>query len=232
MIWTSEHIAFMNETKNLLMGEAYERFCEKFSDHTTYKAFAVKRSRMGCCKAESKKLKWKPEWYQFIADTKGLDRENALKGFYEKFGNVCTPTAFYNQRSRSGASPKRPHGSNKRKPLYSESTGKNYTVIKVAEPDVWISKARWVYEETHPGELTETGDEFHFCNGNKNDYSPDNIIKVKQKERTAFLFLGGSDPDPEVTRMRLLQARMKIAQLDLGEKIGLVIKTSAGRRFK
>ena len=75
-------------------------------------------------------------------------------------------------------------------------------------------------------------DEFHFCNGNKNDYSPDNIIKVKQKERTAFLFLGGSDPDPEVTRMRLLQARMKIAQLDLGEKIGLVIKTSAGRRFK
>lgn len=231
MRWTEEQIAFIRETKDILTGEAYKLYCEKFP-FRSYKAFALKKCHMNCCQAESKKLKWKPEWLQFIVGTKGMKREDALNSFYEKYGNVVTPTAFYNQRSRSGASPHRPHGTNKKHPLYSESESKKYTMIKVAEPNVWISKARWVYEETHPGELTETGDEFHFCNGNKNDYSPDNIIKVKQKERTAFLFLGGSDPDPEVTRMRLLQARMKIAQLDLGEKIGLVANYGNGRRFK
>ena len=121
--------------------------------------------------------------------------------------------------------------SNNKKALYAESISKKYTMIKVAEPDVWISKARWVYEETHPGELTEPGDEFHFADSNKENYSPANIIKVKQKERTIFLFLGGSDSDPEVTKYRLLQARLKVAQLDLGEKIGIVKNYGSGRRF-
>lgn len=214
------------------MGEAYKKFMETFQDGTTYKAFSVKRSRLNLCKAESKKLKWKPEWISFIESTKGMDRNEALNSFIEEFGEVVTPTAFFNQRSRSGAAPHRPHGSNNRKALYAESISKKYTMIKVAEPDVWISKARWVYEETHPGELTEPGDEFHFADSNKENYSPANIIKVKQKERTIFLFLGGADSDPEVTKYRLLQARLKVAQLDLGEKIGIVKNYGSGRKFK
>lgn len=232
MEWTREKIDFIRETSNLLTGEAYKLFCERFPDATSYKGFAVKKARENCCNAECRKLKWKPEWLKFIEGTRGMNREVAYQKFIEQFGEVITPTAFHNQRSRSGASPSRPHGSNRKRPLYSESNAKKYTIIKVAEPDVWISKARWIYEETHPGELTEPGDEFHFANGNKNDYSPENIIKVQQKERTIFIQLGGADQDPDVTKTRLLQAKLKVAQLDLGERIGLVQRTSGGRRWK
>lgn len=231
--WSDEKLEFLRETSNLLTGEAYKLFCERFLDATSYTAFAVKRSKLNCCKAEVKKLKWRPEWLQFIKDTKGLERTEAYKLFIKNFPDAdTTEVAFYNQRSRSGASPKKPHGSNRRKPLYAESRSKKYCMIKIAEPDVWISKARWIYEETHPGELTEPGDEFHFLNSNREDFSPANIIKVKQKERTAFLQTGGADTNPEITKSRLLQARLKIAELDLGEKIGMVVQTSAGRKWK
>jgi len=36
------------------------------------------------------------------------------------------------------------------------------------------------------------------------------------------LKFGGVDENPEVTKIRILQAKMRAAQLDLGEKIGTV----------
>ena len=49
-----------------------------------------------------------------------------------------------------------------------------------------------------------------------------NIERIEGKYRTLFLKFGGVDGNPEVTKIRILQAKMRAAQLDLGEKIGTV----------
>lgn len=140
--------------------------------------------------------------------------------------------AFYNQRSRLGVSSKKPHGTNKRAKLYEERLKHDYVVIKVAEPNVWKSKARWVWEETHPWEQTAKTDNFFFLNGDNRDFSPANIERVESKYRTLFLKYGGADKNPKVTKIRLLQARLRSAQLDLGEKIGTVKKIKGYGRIE
>ena len=157
----------------------------------------------------------------FVKSTKGQDRETAYKAFCEKFTGI-TAMAFYGQRSRSKVAPNKPHGSNKRAKLYEERVKGDYVQIKVAMPASWKSKARWVWEETHPGEQTAKTDTFIFLNGNNRDFRPVNIERIEGKYRTLFLKFGGADENPDVTRVRILQAKMRSAQLDLGEKIGTV----------
>lgn len=227
--WESKHIDFIKNTSALLTGEAYKKFCKTFPDFTTsYKAFAKKKSNYKCCGATSKKLKWTAEMLEFVKSTKGQDRETAYKAFCEKFTGI-TATAFYDQRSRSGVSDKKPHGTNKRAKLYEERIKGGYVQIKVAEPSTWKSKARWVWEETHPAEPTEKTDQFFFLNGNTRDFRPENIERVEAKYRTLFIKFGGVDSNPEISRVRILQARIRAAQLDLGEKAGLVRAYGRGR---
>ena len=230
--WESKHIEFIKNTSGLLSGEAYAKFCEAFPDFpATYGAFSEKKSRLNACKSDSKKLKWTPEMLDFVKGTAGQDRETAYKAFCKKFPGF-TATAFYNQRSRSGVSPKKPHGTNKRAKLYEERIKGGYVQIKVAEPSAWKSKTRWVWEETHPGEKTAKTDNFIFLNGNNRDFSPANIERVESKYRTLFLKYGGVDENPEVTKIRLLQAKMRAAQLDLGEKIGTVKTCGTKGRYE
>ena len=220
--WESKHIECVKNTARLLCGEAYAKFCEAFPDFpVTYGAFAEKKSRLNACKSESKKLKWTPEMLDFVKSTKGQDRETAYKALCEKFTGI-TAMAFYGQRSRSKVAPNKPHGSNKRAKLYEERVKGDYVQIKVAMPASWKSKARWVWEETHPGEQTAKTDTFIFLNGNNRDFRPVNIERIEGKYRTLFLKFGGADENPDVTRVRILQAKMRSAQLDLGEKIGTV----------
>lgn len=230
--WEQKHIDYIEQTAGLLTGEAYKQFCGAFPDFpTTYKSFAKKKSSYGFCKAESKKLKWTAEMLEAVKQTAGQDRETAYKAFCEKFTGI-TATAFYNQCSRLGVSPKKPHGTNKRAKLYEERIKKGYVVIKVAEPSAWKSKAHWVWEETHPWEQTAKTDNFIFLNGDNRDFSPANIERLESKYRTLFLKFGGSDKDPKITKVRLLQARLRSAQLDVGEKIGTVKKIKGHGRIE
>ena len=230
--WTPEEIELIVQTSKMLTGDAFKVFCERFPGRRVYRAFATKRSKCGACQATVKRLKWKTEWLEFIDTTKGQKREKALQEFRSRFPDAdITDTAFYNQRSRSGVSDKKPHGPNRRCALFEEREKSGYIVIKIANPDVWISKARWVYQNAHPEEELKKTDNFFFLNNNKRDFRPENIIKVNARERTLFIAEGGVSDNPDETRLHLLKARIKLAQLDLGEKIGIVKDNGAGRKF-
>lgn len=227
--WEQKHLDFLEETQNMLMTNAYNHFCKVFPDFSiSYRGFASKRSKCGFCKAQNKRLKWTSEMLEAVKQTAGQDRETAYKAFCEKFTGI-TATAFYDQRSRSKVSPKKPHGSNKRAKLYEERVKGGYVQIKVAEPCTWKSKARWVWEETHPGEKIEKHDKFLFLNGDNRDFRYENIERLEAKYLTTFLYFGGSDKNPEVTKIRILQAKIRVAQLDLGEKVGIVKKIKGTR---
>ena len=230
--WTPEEEAFIAQTSQMLTGDAYKAFCEHFPEKRTYRAFATKRTKCGLCQATIKRLKWKTEWLDFIATTKGQKREKALEDFRARFPDAdITDTAFYNQRSRSGVADKKPHGPNRRCELLEEREKYGYIQIKIAHPDVWISKARWVYQNAHPEEEIKKTDNFFFLNKNNRDFAPENIIKVNARERTLFIQEGGVSENPDETKLHLLLAKIKLAQLDLGEKIGIVKDNGAGRKF-
>ena len=222
----------MKKTSHLLNQEAYEKFCEAFPGARAPQAFSVKRSKLGLCQAPSKKLKWRPEWLAFINETRG-NTDKLYEQFREKFPEAdITLTAFRNQRSRSGASDKKPHGTNKRAALFEERTKGGYVMIKIAEPDKWISKARYVYQNAHPEEEVKKNSQFYFLDRNNRNFDPANIIKVDARERTIFILEGGIADDPAETRLHLAMAKLRLAQLDLGEKIGDVVNYGAGRKTK
>ena len=230
--WTTEEEAFIAQTSRMLTGDAYKLFCERFPGRRAYRAFATKRSKSGLCQATIKRLKWKTEWLEFIDTTKGIKQKEAYELFCAKFPDAdITSTAFQNQRSRSGASDRKPHGPNRRCALFEEREKYGYIQIKIAHPDVWISKARWVYQNAHPEEVITDKDNFFFLNKNNRDFSPENIIKVNARERTLFIQEGGVSENPDETKLHLLRARIKLAQLDLGEKIGIVKDCGNGRKF-
>lgn len=229
--WTEEEINFIKTTSQLLNQEAYKKFCEAFPRRRSSQSFSEKRSRLGLCQAP-KKLKWRPEWLAFINETRG-NTDKLYEQFREKFPEAdITLTAFRNQRSRSGASDKKPHGTNKRAALFEERTKGGYVMIKIAEPDKWISKARYVYQNAHPEEEVKKNAQFYFLDRNNRNFEPANIIKVDARERTIFMLEGGVADDPAETRLHLAMAKLRLAQLDLGEKVGDVIDYGAGRKTK
>ena len=228
--WTPEELEFIKKTCHLHNQEAYKKFCEAFPGARAPQAFAVKRSRLGICQAPTKKLKWQAEWLAFIDGTKGQRTDDAYKDFCCRFPDAdITLVAFRNQRSRSGASDRKPHGTNKRAALFEERMKSGYLMIKIAEPDKWISKARYVYQNAHPDEEIKKNAQFYFLDRNTSNYNPENIIKIDARERTLFMQEGGIADDPAETKVRLLRARLRLAQLDLGEKIGDIKNYGSGR---
>lgn len=122
------------------------------------------------------------------------------------------------------------------KPLYSEIEKKGYIRIKVQmSPAKFVQKQKWVYIETHPeeiGDIEET-DSFYFADGDTRNFDWKNILRVKRKEQFVFFQCGGVvKGNPEATRINLARAKLKIATLDAGEKIGKTVSYNGGRYFK
>lgn len=181
---------------------------------------------------------WTEERKQWlIENTKGLGKQEAFDLFKQRFPEYeGTIVAVTNQRSRLKCGKFTcSHGSTKCQPLYSEQRKKGYCRIKVAMPSVWWQKQKWVWVATHPervDELLET-DCFVFLDGNNKNFDWKNIELLHRREQLVFLQMGGVVPDdPELTRLHILQARLKLVQLDALEKIGEVVCTSAGRKTK
>lgn len=181
---------------------------------------------------------WTPERKQWLIDnTKGLGRQEAFDKFCRAFPEVQTTIiAVTNMRSRLRcASYTRNHPSTRIRPLYSEHKKKGYIFIKVAMPNEWWSKAKFVYVATHPekaGEILET-DSFYFMDGDNRNFDWRNIELVHRYEQTIFINFGGIVPgQPDVSRLHLLQARLRLKQIDAAEKIGDVVVVNNYRIIK
>ena len=172
---------------------------------------------------------WDEEKKDFLRRTEGLPRLDALATFYAAYpecvGDV-SPAAFFDQRSQVGAAEKRPNGykgARTPRPIGAEQVKKGYVRIKVGQPNVWMSKAKWVYKNAHPGEDLSERSNYVFLDGDNRNFSPDNIERVSLKLMCVFNLLGGCERgNPEATRVRIAQAKLRVASLDLAEKVGEV----------
>lgn len=168
---------------------------------------------------------------------KNKEMVNDYKSFYAAFikefpYSQVTYVAFKNQCSRLGVvSRHNPHVYVKPRPLYSEHQEKGYIRIKIAQPNVWISKAKWVYMETHPWEDFSEDSEYIFLDGDNRNFHPENIERLPRRICTLFVNAGGNKGGPEIVKLRIAQCKLKMAMLDAGDKLGLTVSTPAGRQF-
>lgn len=180
---------------------------------------------------------WTSEINEWLKTTKGMTPKEAYTLFLKTYpeNTDVTYVAFKNQRSRMKASGlcTNLNFSRKPRPLFSEQVKKGYIRIKVAQPNVWISKAKYVYMLAHPEEdLTERSN-YVFLDGNNRNFDPTNIERVQIKYMGLFNGLGGTETGrPDITKLRILQAQLKYAILDKGEEIGEVVQVGTSRRFK
>lgn len=179
---------------------------------------------------------WTDELNEWLKGTKGMNVQEAYDLFLATFPEITdvTRTAFCNQRSRMKAAGvcTNLNFSRKPRPLYSEHIKKGYVRIKIAQPNVWVSKAKWVYMETHPWEDFSERSNYIFLDGDSRNFSPDNIERVPLRLMGIFNKLGGTEKgSPEISRLRLVQAKHKDALLSRGEKCGLAHKYWIYRRF-
>lgn len=176
---------------------------------------------------------WDAEKNAFLMSQKGMNRREAFVKFCERYPDAgVTETAFYNQRSRIGASDRTCRSRHNRnpRPLYSEQTKKGYVRIKIAQPSVWISKAKWVYMETHPWEDFTERSNYIFLDGDNRNFAYDNIARVELKYMGIYNGLGGTIPgEPEANRVRIALAKLKYAELSAKEKTGRAVRARSGR---
>lgn len=180
---------------------------------------------------------WNDETNGFLISHKhlvGVNYDELLHLFLERFPDSrMTKTAIKNQCSRLRICKKPTYNSPRRhRNLYEEQIKKGYVRIKVAEPNVWMQKNKWVYIETHPWEDCSERSNYVFLDGNNRNFNPNNIERVPLKVMGVFNLLGGCEKgQPEITRLRIAQAKLKLAILDKGERLGLVVKVdSKGRK--
>ena len=65
-------------------------------------------------------------------------------------------------------------------PVGSERENKGYTLIKIAEPNVWIEKHRYIYEKKH-GKIPD-GHKVIFADKNNKNFEEKNLILVSNSE--------------------------------------------------
>lgn len=117
-------------------------------------------------------------------------------------------------------------------PLYTEVVRKTGTYIKVGFPSVWMLKHKYIYMKSHPNEDFSEYSEYIFLDGNKNNFSIDNIARVPLKYKYLFIRFGGIvENSPDLTRLHLLQAILRVEQYEIGEKLGVVKRVAKGRYF-
>lgn len=172
---------------------------------------------------------WTEELCNTIRQTKGMTPKEAYDFFIAKHPDKSniTKNAVSRIRSRLKCSMyvvDTTHSSMIR-PLYSESSKHGYVRIKIAQPNVWMQKQKWVYLETHPEEynLVKQTDAFYFLDGDKHNFHPDNIIRVERSLQLLFAQHGGIvKGNPKQSKINYLLAKHKKALLDYAEKKGLV----------
>ena len=94
------------------------------------------------------------------------------------------------------------------KELYSERLDKEgYTIIKIAEPNEWMRKHRWIWEQKY-GEIPENH-VIIFADGNKENFDIENLILVSRAELAILVRCRLISSISELTKSGVAVAKLK-----------------------
>lgn len=148
-------------------------------------------------------------------NVKGKSNKELTELFNKTFDTNCSETQIASYKRyyhlTSGIDMKFKKGEIRyttKRPMGSEGTykGDGVIFIKVAEPDVWVRKNRYVYEQAY-GKLPDGYRVIHL-NGDKTDFRLENLRAIKDTET---LIMGSNKlffDDPELTETGVLIAKI------------------------
>lgn len=103
------------------------------------------------------------------------------------------------------------------KELYSERLDKEgYTIIKIAEPNEWMRKHRWIWEQKY-GEIPENH-VIIFADGNKENFDIENLILVSRAELAILVRCRLISSISELTKSGVAVAKLKAKLNELRKK--------------
>ena len=187
---TNEQVEFLRQIAEGRQNEQIAKlFQEKFNvpcdrNHIKYLKYKYKISSN-----VRNKLAINDKQIQFLKDNvNGTKLKDLTNMFNEHFGLNFTENQIdwykYKLGLKSGLNFKweKGHKPYNVKPIGYEFKCKDngYTFIKVSEPDLYMLKQRYVYEQ-HYGKIPK-GYSVVFLNGNKEDFSIDNLTLARQKD--------------------------------------------------
>lgn len=183
-------------------------------------------------------MRWTQEMIDWIIANRQLSRQTRYAEFIKIFNVNIKAPSFYCHCSKVyiqkyGYADKA-KAERLMKPLYAEQIRNGCVFIKVAQPKVWISKAKWVYMETHPWEdyTNDTNNFVYiFLDGDNRNFNPDNIERVP-REIWGYLNHWAVKGNADTTKLEILNAKLIMKTLDIGEKLGLTYAEGSGRHFK
>lgn len=92
--------------------------------------------------------------------------------------------------------------------LYSERLDKEgYTIIKIAEPNKWMRKHRWIYEQKN-GKISKDST-IIFADGNKENFNIENLILVSRAELAILVRCRLISSISELTKSGVAVAKLK-----------------------
>lgn len=145
------------------------------------------------------------------------------KKFNEKYGTNMTPEAIRQIKRRYKLpTPNKDvqnrfkkGNTNQRKPIGSEwvKPTTNEIYIKTANPDVWVLKKKYVYEQAF-GELDENY-QIICLNGKKDDLRPENLLAIRRNDLLFLNFNKFMKNNPEMIKTGILISRIASKRREL-----------------
>ena len=222
-----EHIEYLKEIyKGRSLQEITDLMNKKFNVNYSKKAIQTMKWRYNLKSGYLRSFTNHPEYLEFLKENvKGTSRKDLTRMFNEKFGTdypvekVINWLRYYNLTNGIDAQYKKGNVPMIKKPIGSEYLKDGVVFIKVAEPDIWERKNRYIYKQAH-GTLPDNYDVIHL-NGDKTDFNIENLAAIERKDtltmKNAHLFSN----DAELTKIGILTAKItnKRSELIKGRKI-------------
>ena len=136
---------------------------------------------------------------------------NETFGSNRTFNSVSSAMCRYNIKAGSDGRFKKGSVPFNHRPLYSEriDVKDGYILIKVAEPNVWKLKHRWIYENHHKIKLT-SDDVIIFKDGDKTNIHIDNLLRISRTENLKMNKDDLRSIHPEVTEVGVKLAKLLV----------------------
>lgn len=149
--------------------------------------------------------------------------DSGLKGYYPK-GNIPhnkgqkMPASLYEKCKKSMFKPG--HIPHNKKPVGSERIDKKdgYTLIKIAEPNVWVLKHKYIYEQAN-GPVPK-GHIVSFLDGNRSNFALENLVCISLKENAYLnhLKLRTNNKEVAAAAIKIARIKTKISTLKRGKE--------------
>ena len=104
-------------------------------------------------------------------------------------------------------------------PIGTERKAKNHDIqIKIAEPNKWIYKKRYLYEKYNGVKLTKNDIIIHLDN-NKNNFNKDNLYKINKKEHLYMLNYELQSSNPQATLVGISSSKLMVKSKERKDKL-------------